>query len=84
MVLPDQQYTELEKKNMQLVREYMSIVYSAEKDQGPDSVRHLCNPSSTFEAQTTFPGVNTLEEYAEAHREYVVKENKKKEETNFK
>jgi predicted ester cyclase len=55
-----------EKKNIELVREYMEIAYDP-KRASAEAVAHLCSPGNRFIAPTTFPGVNTLEEYAADH-----------------
>jgi predicted ester cyclase len=62
--MPD--YTDEERKNVELVREYMRIAYTP----GVASARavaHLCAKKNRFIAPTTFPEVHTLEEYAEDH-----------------
>ena len=55
-----------ERRNLALVREYMEIAYDP-KRAGAKNVGHLCAPGNVFTAPTTFPGVRTLEEYAEDH-----------------
>lgn len=57
---PDEQY------NVDLVREYMEIAYTPGRSSA-QAVAHLCGPDNRFIAPTTFPGVDTLEEYAEDH-----------------
>lgn len=61
-------YTPEEQANIELVKEYMLIAYSPQKASA-EAVARLCAPGNRMIAPTTFPGVNTLEEYAEAHRE---------------
>jgi len=63
-MLPD--YTPEERRNVELVREYMGIAYDP-KRASTEHVAHLCAPDNVFTAPTTFPGVRTLEEYAEEH-----------------
>jgi predicted ester cyclase len=58
--MSDQQY------NLDLVREYMQIAYTPGRASA-SAVAHLCAPDNRFVAPTTFPGVHTLEEYAEDH-----------------
>jgi predicted ester cyclase len=55
-----------ERRNIELVREYMTIAYDP-KRAGAEAVRHLCAPDNRFIAPTTFPDVHTLEQYAEDH-----------------
>jgi predicted ester cyclase len=59
-------YSPREQANIELVKEYMLIAYSP-GEASADAVAHLCAPGNRMIAPTTFPGVNTLEEYAEAH-----------------
>jgi predicted ester cyclase len=59
-------YTPEEKRNIELVKEYMSIAYDPSRASAR-AVAHLCAPGNRFIAPTTFPGVETLEEYAEEH-----------------
>lgn len=59
-------YTQEEQKNIELAKEYMLIAYDP-KRASAKAVEHLCAPGNKFIAPTTFPGVNTLEEYAEDH-----------------
>ncbi|HWF47999.1 MAG TPA: ester cyclase [Bryobacteraceae bacterium] len=59
-------YSPREQANIELVKEYMLIAYSP-REASADGVAHLCAPGNRMIAPTTFPGVNTLEEYAEAH-----------------
>ncbi len=55
-----------EQHNIDLVREYIEISYSPGRASA-QAVAHLCAPKNRFIAPTTFPGVGTLEEYAEDH-----------------
>jgi predicted ester cyclase len=55
-----------EQRNIDLVREYIEISYSPGRASA-QAVAHLCAPNNRFIAPTTFPGVATLEEYAEDH-----------------
>lgn len=57
-----------ERRNVELVIEYMTIAYDP-KRASADAVRHLCAPGNRLVATTTFPGVETLEGYADAHAE---------------
>jgi len=59
-------YTQEEQKNIELAKEYMLIAYDP-KRASAEAVAHLCAPGNKFIAPTTFPSVNTLEEYAEDH-----------------
>src|SRR3954447_11641428 len=51
-MLPD--YTPQERKNVELVREYMGIAYNP-KRANAKNVAHLCAPDNVFTAPTTFP-----------------------------
>jgi predicted ester cyclase len=55
-----------ERRNIELVRQYMIIAYDPKRSSA-ESVRHLCAPDNRFIASTTFPDVHTLEQYAEDH-----------------
>ncbi len=55
-----------ERRNMDLVKEYMIIVYDP-KLASARAVAHLCAPNNRFIAPTTFPDIHTLEEYADGH-----------------
>lgn len=59
-------YTQEEQKNIELAKEYMLIAYDP-KRASAEAVAHLCAAGNKFIAPTTFPDVNTLEEYAEDH-----------------
>jgi hypothetical protein len=65
-MLPD--CTPEEWSNVELVREYLGIAYDP-KRASAKNVAHLCAPDNVFTAPTTFPGVRTLEQYAEKHGE---------------
>ncbi|ORB75387.1 ester cyclase [Mycobacterium scrofulaceum] len=52
--------------NIDLVREYMEISYAPGRASA-QAVSHLCGPNNRFIAPTTFPGIHTLEAYAEDH-----------------
>lgn len=60
--------TPQERENIRLVTEYMTIAYDPKRASG-EAVRHLCGPDNRLIAPTTFPGVTTLEGYADAHAE---------------
>ncbi len=62
----DTTYTLEEQRNIELVREYMLIAYGPGRASA-QAVAHLCAPGNRFVAPTTFPGVHTLEQYAEDH-----------------
>ena len=66
MAEQNQSQTSAEQKNIDLAKEYMEIAYDP-KRASAKAVAHLCAPNNKFIAPTTFPGVNTLEEYAEDH-----------------
>jgi predicted ester cyclase len=55
-----------EQRNMDLVREYIEISYTPGRASA-EAVAHLCAAGNRFIAPTTFPGVDTLEGYAEDH-----------------
>lgn len=59
-------YSPREQANIELVKEYMLIAYSPQ-EASAHAVAGLCAPGNRMIAPTTFPGVNTLEEYAEAN-----------------
>ena len=59
-------YTEEERRNHELVREYMGIAYDPRRASARN-VAHLCGPDNRFLAPSTFPEVHTLEQYAEDH-----------------
>lgn len=52
--------------NIELVREYMEISYAPGRASA-QAVSHLCAPNNRFIAPTTFPGIHTLEAYADDH-----------------
>ncbi|WP_069941844.1 ester cyclase [Micrococcus luteus] len=60
--------TDQEKANLELAHEYMRIAYTP-GEASADAVKHLCAEKNKFVGPTTFPGVETLEEYADAHGE---------------
>lgn len=60
--------TEKEKKNLELAHEYMRIAYTPGLGSA-EAVAHLCAGENRFIGPTTFPGVHTLEGYADAHAE---------------
>ncbi len=55
-----------EQRNMDLVRDYIEISYTPGRASA-QAVAHLCAEGNRFIAPTTFPGVDTLEDYAEDH-----------------
>lgn len=55
-----------EQNNIDLVKEYMQIVYDPKRARA-GAVAHLCAPGNRFIAPTTFPDIHTLEDYAEDH-----------------
>lgn len=55
-----------ERRNVELVREYMGIAYDP-KRASARAVEHLCARDNQFISPTTFPHVHTLEDYAEEH-----------------
>jgi hypothetical protein len=59
--------TPQEETNISLVKEYMRIAYSPTENKGRNSVQHLCADDAWFWAPTTFPGVESPQEYAESH-----------------
>lgn len=66
MLSTNMNYTQEEQKNIELAKEYMLIAYDP-KRASAKAVAHLCAQGNKFISPTTFPGVNTLEEYAEDH-----------------
>jgi len=59
--------TDVEKKNIAVVKEYMALAYSPTENKGRDTVAHLCTDDSWFSAPTTFPGCKTPLDYADSH-----------------
>ncbi|KZP01015.1 hypothetical protein CALVIDRAFT_533323 [Calocera viscosa TUFC12733] len=59
--------TATEKANIKTVLAYMDVAYSSEKNTGADSVTQFCAPKTSFAAPSTFPGVKTVDGYAESH-----------------
>lgn len=59
-------YPDQERRNHELVREYIGISYDPKRASARNVV-HLCAPGNRFIAPSTFPNVHTLEEYAEDH-----------------
>ncbi len=55
-----------ERRNIELVTEYMTIAYDP-KRASAEAVSHLCSPNDRFIAPTAFPDVHTLEGYAGDH-----------------
>jgi len=53
-----------ERRNMEVVKEYMSIAYSPEDCKGEESVAHLVAQDSRFISPATFPNVHTVTQYA--------------------
>jgi predicted ester cyclase len=58
--------TDQERRNRELVREYMGIAYDPKRASAAN-VAHLCGRDNRFLAPSTFPQVHTLEQYAEDH-----------------
>ncbi|MBX6382615.1 MAG: ester cyclase [Acetobacteraceae bacterium] len=63
---PHAGYTAEERRNIERVREYMRIIFDPKLASG-EAVAHLCAPGNRFIAPSTFPDIQTLEDYAEAH-----------------
>jgi predicted ester cyclase len=55
-----------ERRNIELVREYMGIAYDPKRASAAN-VALLCAPNNRFIAPSTFREVHTLEQYAEDH-----------------
>src|SRR5215472_13974742 len=55
-----------ESRNIEIVKEYMIIAYDPRRASA-GAVSHLCAPHNAFIAPTTFPEVQTLQQYAEEH-----------------
>ena len=66
MPMPSDRNAPEESRNVELVKEYMLIAYDPRRASA-EAVAHLCAPTNTFVAPTTFPDVHTLEQYAEEH-----------------
>ncbi|MBK4120443.1 ester cyclase [Kocuria rhizophila] len=64
--------TEQEQANLDLAKEYMRIAYTP-GEASADAVAHLCAPGNKFVGPTTFPGTETLEQYADVHGELMTK-----------
>lgn len=64
--MTDTPQTPEEARNLAIAREYMRIAYTPGVASAA-AVRHLCAPGNRFVGPTTFPGVATLEDYADAH-----------------
>lgn len=64
--MTDTPTTPQEQVALALARDYMRIAYTPGLASA-EAVRHLCAPGNRFVGPTTFPGVRTLEDYAEAH-----------------
>ena len=62
------QYSEQERNNIALCKEYMAIAYDP-KRASADAVAPLCTADSVFVGQSTFPKARTVPEYAAVHRE---------------
>ena len=60
--------TSAERRNVELVTESMTIASDA-KRASADAVRNVCAPGNRLVAPSTFPGVETLEGYADARAE---------------
>lgn len=61
-----------EKANLELAHEYMRIAYTPGLGSG-ENVAHLFAADNSFVGPTTFPGTDTLEQYADAHGELMTK-----------
>ncbi|MCJ1228717.1 hypothetical protein MMC12_005378 [Toensbergia leucococca] len=59
--------TKTEETNIAVVKQYMSTAYSPTDNKGRSSVAHLCTPTSTFTAPTTFPNCHSPLDYADSH-----------------
>ena len=67
-----QNLTDQERVNLDLAKEYMRIAYTPGLGSG-EAVTHLCAQDNRFVGPTTFPGVETLEQYADVHGELMTK-----------
>lgn len=65
---PHAPYTAEERRSIERVRDFMRITHDP-RLAGAEAVRHLCAPGSRLVAPTTFPGLRTLEDFAEAQRQ---------------
>lgn len=65
--MADDTVTAEERSNLDLAHEYMRIAYTPGVASAA-AVKRFCAESNRFTGPTTFPGVHTLEDYAEAHR----------------
>lgn len=59
-------HTEQELSHIEVIKEYMLIAFDPRRASA-DAVRHLCAPINRFIAPTTFPEIDTIEQYAEDH-----------------
>jgi hypothetical protein len=59
-----EEYSEGERRNLAVVREYMETAYTPGKASA-DAVRHLVAAGASFEAHTTFPHVHDPLQYAQ-------------------
>ncbi|KAF9700964.1 hypothetical protein EKO04_000751 [Ascochyta lentis] len=59
--------TDEEKKNVDVVKEYMRLAYSPKENRGRSTVQHLCHDDAYFIAPTTFPDCKSPQDYAESH-----------------
>ncbi|MBB3175296.1 putative ester cyclase [Endobacter medicaginis] len=64
--------TSEEQTNLELAHEYMRIAYTPGLGSA-DAVKHLCASANRFVGPTTFPGTETLEQYADVHGELMTK-----------
>lgn len=55
------------KKNVDVVKEYMRLAYSPKENKGRKTVQHLCHDDAYFIAPTTFPDCKSPQDYAESH-----------------
>jgi SnoaL-like polyketide cyclase len=59
-------HTEQEQQNIEVIKEFILIAHDP-KRASAQAVRHLCVPNSRLFAPTTFPGIHTVEQFAEDH-----------------
>ena len=55
------------KKNVDVVKEYIWLAYSPEKNEGRQTVQHLCHDDAYCVARTTFLDCKSPQDHAESH-----------------
>ncbi|CAK47739.1 hypothetical protein An02g13260 [Aspergillus niger] len=73
--ISDKTRDKLDKINIDVAKQYMSLAYSPTHNKGAESVRHLCTPDSWFWSPSTFPGCLTPMDYADSHAQVMASVN---------